>query len=132
LAQNVEGWEMGRFHHLLNRDQTSEESASAGRSIIVLTRHQIIECIYAAVDEVNDRLPAEAKLQKAPETRLFGRESSLDSLGLVNLVVAAEENLEQKFGVSVRLTDERAMSQRRSPFRSVETLASYIEDLLEA
>jgi len=95
------------------------------------TKDQIIECVYEAIDDVNERQPADGKLEKTPETRLFGRHSKLDSLGLVSLVVAVEESLQDRLGVSVTLADERAMSQRRSPFLSVHSLADYIEHLLQ-
>ncbi|NJN93660.1 MAG: acyl carrier protein [Anaerolineales bacterium] len=61
-----------------------------------------------------------------PETRLIGREAALDSMGLVNLIVEVEQRLEDTYDLTVILADERAMSQKNSPFRSVETLADYI------
>jgi acyl carrier protein len=44
------------------------------------------------------------------DTFLIGREAVLDSMGLVTLVLA----------------DERALSQKNSPFRSVRSLTNYI------
>jgi acyl carrier protein len=64
-------------------------------------------------------------------TRLIGRQGLLDSLALVSLVIAVEEALEDEFGLSVSLADERAMSQIRSPFRSIGTLAEYVSLLIE-
>ena len=95
------------------------------------SRERILACIYDAIDDVNDRQPDDGKLDKSPETRLFGRHSKLDSLGLVNLIVAVEENLRDELGVSFTLADERAMSQQRSPFISVRALADYIERLMQ-
>ncbi|NJN98474.1 MAG: hypothetical protein HC875_32500 [Anaerolineales bacterium] len=60
------------------------------------------------------------------ETRLIGREAVLDSMGLVNLIIEVEQRLEDEHDVTVVLADERAMSQKNSPFRSVQTLADYI------
>ena len=64
------------------------------------------------------------------ETRLYGVKSALDSIHLVTLIADVEEKIAEEFGKDIILTDERAMSQTRSPFGRVETLANYIEELL--
>lgn len=66
-----------------------------------------------------------------PETALFGRRGLFDSLGLVNLILAIEEALLDELGVSVVLADERAMSQARSPFLTVASLAEYVARLVD-
>ena len=60
----------------------------------------------------------------------WGQNSVLDSLGLVNLIVNLEENINNKFNVSISIVDEKAMSLKHSPFRNVEALADYLVDLL--
>ena len=55
----------------------------------------------------------------------------IDSLGLVELIVEIEQRLRRDHGAAVTLADERAMSQKHSPFRTIGTLADYIESLLE-
>jgi acyl carrier protein len=69
-------------------------------------------------------------LAKSADTVLFGKSGSLDSLGLVNLIVAVEQGLEETFEASLTLADERAMSQKNSPFRNVNALAEYVDVLL--
>ena len=64
-------------------------------------------------------------------TRLFGRDGLLDSMGLVTLVVAVEQAIEDEYGVSVSLADDRALSQRNSPYRTVGSLAEYAARLLD-
>jgi len=61
----------------------------------------------------------------------LGSSSKLDSLGLINIIVAVENNIENEFDTTITLADERAMSQENSPFRTVGSLADYIELLLE-
>ena len=63
-------------------------------------------------------------------TELFGRDGVLDSMGLVNLVVALEEVIQERYGVAITLADERAMSRSKSPFRTISSLAEYIAKLL--
>jgi len=87
----------------------------------------IQSAIHAAIDEVNAILPPDMHLSRQPDAVIFGKGGKLDSLGLVNFVLAVEEKLEQR-GCKVSLTDERAMSQARSPFRSIDTLTAFISE----
>ncbi len=91
---------------------------------------KIIACLYDAIDEINRQRPDEAPLEKSPETPLFGSSSDLDSLGLVNFIVAAEQKVEEEFGTPIVLADDRALSREPSPFSSVGALAEYIDELL--
>ncbi len=65
-----------------------------------------------------------------PETPLLGRQGVVDSLGLVTVVVSVEQSIEDELGAAVTLADERAFSQRSSPFRTVGSLAAYAEELV--
>ena len=93
-------------------------------------REKIQQSIYNSIDSLNAQLPNEGHIEKSNNTALFGSGSKLDSLGLINLIVAVEQNIEDKFDVTITLADERAMSQEKSPFRTVGTLTDYIEILL--
>jgi acyl carrier protein len=90
----------------------------------------IIAAVYRGVDWINGELPPDRQLIKAPETRLVGSESVLDSMHLVSLIVAIEREVEDAFGVAVTLADERALSMEASPFRSIQSLADYIGILI--
>ncbi len=91
----------------------------------------VLNVVLAAIQDLNEQVEPEQQLEVAPETRLLGRSSKLDSLGLVNLIVLVEEKIGDSFGAAITLADERAMSQERSPFRSVQTLAEYATMLLK-
>ena len=71
-----------------------------------------------------------ALLKSDPEARLFGRDGVLDSLGLVSLVVAIEQRVEENFGKRIVLANEKAMSRSASPFRTLGALSEYIVELL--
>jgi D-alanine--poly(phosphoribitol) ligase subunit 2 len=94
-------------------------------------REQIVESLYAAIDETNRQRPAGAPLPRALDTPLYGSSSALDSLELVNFIVAAEQKIDAAFGTSIVLADDRALSQDPSPFRSLGALADYVEVLLK-
>ena len=97
------------------------------------TAHQarIVQAIFRAIDEVNPARPFEMRVQKSLEAALIGEDAVLDSLGLVNLIVAIEEQIAEGFGVTINIADEKARSQPSSPFRTIQMLAAYISTLLE-
>lgn len=79
--------------------------------------------------EATNTFHGEQRLTFAPETPLFGRGAALDSLDLVSFLVEVETRLAERFGLESPLSDDRAMSQARSPFRTIGTLAEYILSL---
>jgi acyl carrier protein len=90
----------------------------------------VVDAINSAVDDLNEILGADERLGKSPDEALIGKNAKLDSLGLVNLIVLVEEKIQQKFGVGITLVDERAMSQSKSPFRTLGSLAEFVEEQL--
>ena len=90
----------------------------------------ILEAIYEAIDEVNEYAGEEQQLKKDTNTVLYGTESVLDSLGLVNLIAEIEHKVEEKVGKAISLTDEKAMSQKNSPFKTIGTLNDYCTSLI--
>lgn len=94
------------------------------------TKDELVRQIFRAVDDVNANLAQDQQLEKSIDAVLFGRGGKLDSLGLVSFIVAVEQQIEETFGVSITIADEKAMSQERSPFRTIGSLAEYVESLL--
>jgi len=94
-------------------------------------KDQVVSLILGCLNDVKAILK-----QTGPgpsgDTALFGPASGLDSMSLLTLVVAVEESVNQKFGTSISLTDERALMQDENPFRTVNTLASYTCTLIQA
>lgn len=85
----------------------------------------IVSAILDAIATANRSRTEQDRLAVAPDAPLYGRGSSLDSLGLVSLLFDVEDNL-RRSGIDVSLSDEQAMSQRTSPFRDVPSLAAFI------
>lgn len=65
------------------------------------------------------------------QTKIYGNEGNLDSLALVSFITDVEEMIDLEFNTTITLADEKAMSSRNSPFKDVETLTQYIQNLLE-
>lgn len=63
-------------------------------------------------------------------SRIFGGDAPLDSLGLVNFLADLEYRIHQEFGREIVLASEKAMSRGSSPFRDVPALTTYIVELL--
>ena len=91
----------------------------------------IYKSIYKSIDEVNSQMSKDEQLIKSPDTVLYGESSSIDSIGLINIIVTVEQNIEDDFEKSITLADQKAMSQKQSPFKTVESLAKYIQILIE-
>lgn len=94
----------------------------------LVTRDEVLALLREAVEATNT-FHGEERLTFAPETPLFGRGAALDSLDLVSFLVEVETRLVERYGLDSPLSDDRAMSQARSPFRTIETLAEYILSL---
>ena len=109
-----------------------KDSRSLDRREFMSNKERILQAIYDAVNEINERLPKGKSLIKSPDTVLFGWSGQLDSLGLVSFIVAVEQNIQDEFGADVTLADERALSQQNSPFKSIATLSEYVSVLLDS
>lgn len=92
----------------------------------------VTAAIYRAIDDVNLQLPAAGRMTKARDTVLFGREAGLDSLGLVNLIVALERYLERGLGQAVPLSTADMMLEPDNPFATVRSLEGYVVTRLRA
>jgi len=92
---------------------------------------RVLHCVYDAIDEANQDRSDAPPLEKSPNTQIHGSGDGLDSLGLINFVVAVEEGIELDLGKTILLSDDRAMSREPSPFESVRELVGYIEELLD-
>jgi acyl carrier protein len=91
----------------------------------------VLAAVYEAVDRLNETLPIDKRLAKAPTTRLIGAGGHLDSLGAVNLIVETEEAVEERLGIRINLGDERAASQAVHPMSSISSFVEYIRTLLK-
>lgn len=86
---------------------------------------EVLEIINKSVDEVN-KLNKKYKLSKKIIAPLIGPNSNLDSLGLVSFILNIEKNIEERFSLSLVLANEKAMSQKKSPFKNISSLKEYI------
>ena len=94
-------------------------------------RNKIKKIIVKSVLDLNEELENNELNTPTEETRLYGGKGLLDSLGLVSFITDLEERISDEFDKDIILADEKAMSQRTSPFRDVKSLIIYIQKLLD-
>jgi len=90
-----------------------------------------LNLIYTAVDQVNVQISQGPKILKDPNTPLLDAKSGIDSLTLVNLVVALEQLVFDKTGKTIVIADESVFSSPSNPFRTLRTLADHLDILLK-
>lgn len=94
-----------------------------------MDRAELLGVVLKSLREVVEA--ADGKLNGADEqTPLIGSGAVLDSMRLVSLIVDVESRLEEGFGIGVTIADERAMSAKRSPFRTVGSLVDHLQVLV--
>jgi acyl carrier protein len=93
-------------------------------------KEKIFELVKTSLEELNEELDYGSLRNVTWETSIAGGESSIDSLSLVTLVVGLETKIEKTFNKKILLADEKAMSTRNSPFRSMGSLVDFIAERL--
>jgi len=87
-----------------------------------MARDVVIHCLREALEQSGAPAPA----QITDDTVLVGKDAVIDSVGVVSLIVDVEQRLEMEHDVSVTLANDKAMSQKSSPFRTVGVLAEHV------
>lgn len=91
-------------------------------------KEKISSIILDVLNELGESQDNQNLIDANESTRLFGE--NLDSMGVVFLVTDLEAAISDEFDIDLTLADERAMSQKTSPFRTVKTLSKYVELLI--
>ena len=93
-------------------------------------KNKVIKTIIVTINEYNDGLSKTNQISSDLGSSIYGGSSNLDSMGLVSFIVGLEQSIEDKFDQSISLADEKAMSQKSSPYQNINSLADYILKLL--
>jgi len=94
-----------------------------------IEREKVIHILESTLIKFCNEYDLDYNLAEGENTKLFGGDGILDSMGLVSFIVSVEEVLEEEFGLSIVLADDKAMSRRTSPFSRIAYLADYILEL---
>jgi hypothetical protein len=93
-------------------------------------RDAITRMLFGVVEELNQMLPREQRLEKDLAAPLAGDLGKLDSAGLINLIVLTEEKAVAELGRPVLLTDDDTLARINQVFGTLGTLAGHIHRLL--
>jgi acyl carrier protein len=83
----------------------------------------LIAAIYGAIDDINKQLPAAKRLTKDPAAVISP--ADLDSLNMVNFLLAVEERLQLDYNLEIDL-GAAVSSSGEVPFKNVAELEEYI------
>ncbi len=97
----------------------------------MITRSNALDIVLASLQEVFGQTDAPPPATIDDNTVLVGNDAVVDSLGVVSLIVEVEQRLEAEHQVSVTLANDKAMSQRNSPFRTVGVLTDHVVAMAE-
>jgi acyl carrier protein len=92
----------------------------------MIERTVAYDIVVASLQEVFVQSGMPALESITEDTVLVGKDAVLDSLGVVSLIVEIEQRVEAEHSVSVTLANDKAMSQRNSPFRTVSVLTDHL------
>lgn len=95
-------------------------------------KDKIKEIVLESLNELNEQLSDDRKLEVSDNMTIFGKESTLDSFDFVNLIVIVEDKLFEQYGKSITIVSEKAFSKKYNPFSNVERLTGFITELLES
>ncbi len=95
-----------------------------------MEKNEIHQIIFSAIDLANNARQEDEQIPVSDDTELYGSNGHLDSMGLVGFLIDIEESLQDR-DLQITLSDERAMSQSRSPFKNVQSLTDYIDTLVK-
>ena len=90
---------------------------------------RVRNALYAAIDDINLLLPEDQRLETSPDVPLVGSNGTLDSLGVVNFVIAAEQKIYEEFDKTVSLT-EMLSAQDVNQFETVGSLCEVLTNKL--
>lgn len=93
-------------------------------------REEVTNVVFNAIDEINELLPKGRQMMKIPEGIIFG-EGGLDSLDLINFLVAVEGQVEGQYGMTISLLDEKTMTDMNSQYRTISGLIDYVVSLIK-
>ena len=93
-------------------------------------KNNITEIIYEAINEINEFLDENDKINLNLNTYLFGDNSRLDSLKFFNLILSIESKLKTQLNKEILLTDNDEGMLQNKNFQTIKSLRDYILTLI--
>jgi hypothetical protein len=94
-----------------------------------IKRSEIEALVFRAIDRTNEVLPVSAMIKKELNEPLAAPGSSLDSMGIINLIASVEDEVASCYQLEINLADARA-DGGDDPLESVGSLVAHLETSL--
>ena len=94
-------------------------------------KDKIMNLLREIIVELNEELQYDSLKHVTRDTTIYGGDEGIDSLSLAFLISQAEIRIDEELGHQIVLADEKAMSMRNSPYRTVGTLIDLISERME-
>ena len=89
-------------------------------------KDKIDKIVSNSINEINEFLDDDEKVEITSKTALFGDDSPLDSLKFFNLILAIEKNLSDELNLEIVLSDNDEEIYNGENFSNIETLKKHI------
>ena len=96
-----------------------------------MNRERLIAMMVRLLQASLEEHGAAETLTAAADSPLVGAQAVVSSLALVGFITDVETSLSEQFRFDTILVNEKALSRKNSPFRSIEILADYILELAD-
>ena len=96
--------------------------------------NKIEKVLFKTIDQINEQFLDEGnekKLNNSDDTKIIGDESILDSLDILNFVVALQENIAAEFGDQIELVNDELLSEENNPLSTVKMLKLHLLQILK-
>ena len=97
-----------------------------------MNRDELIRQLVSTLKDTMKEQSTGGEIEVSSTSSLVGPEAVLTSMALVSFITDVESTLYQQHSVEITLVSEQALSRTSSPFRTLETLADYILELVGA
>ncbi|MCF8309759.1 MAG: hypothetical protein K9I68_12180 [Bacteroidales bacterium] len=87
--------------------------------------------VFDTLQELGEETNNKALLNADKDTSIYGPGRNMDSLTLVRFISEVEEAVYDNMNVEVVIANEKAISMKHSPFRTVATFTDYLKQLIE-
>jgi hypothetical protein len=100
-----------------------------------ITKEDVYEIVYAAIDEFNEMQEEDEQLEKKPTTFLFSRPGYtgtgvLDSMGIVNLLISIDEAMDNnEKSVDISFDVNYILENKESILNNIDSLVNHIYSL---
>ncbi len=97
-----------------------------------MQKQQLIGIMIDLLQDVIDEQSEGNSAKASASLPIVGPDATITSMGLVSFISDVEVSLEENYDIELILVSEKALSRKKSPFRTIDALADYVLELTVA